>query len=130
MEAVIFMIAGYLYPGYFSEGDVVFVEKFARVIRFLGVAQTGIADIFLSVDVYESRMTFGHHSGKQLVDSLACANNLVVHFLNMCVERVSLHFSEGESHDSVAGCRKHCALESVGIEIVEYVHHLRTLDVG
>ena len=100
------------------------------MIGFLGVAQSRVADIFLSVDVYESRMAFGHHSGKQLVDSLTRADNLVVHFLNMCIERVALHFPEGESHDSVAGCRKHSALESVGIEIVEHVHHLRTLDVG
>ncbi len=47
-----------------SEHHVVFAQERQRVIRFLGMSESGVSDILLAVDVDYFGVTLGHHFGK------------------------------------------------------------------
>ena len=87
--------------GFCSESHIVFAEQLYRTVRLLGVTETGIADILLAVDVHDLRMTFGHHYGKELIDGLTRAIDLVVHLLDVGIECVALHLAEREGYNAV-----------------------------
>ncbi len=47
-----------------SEHYVVFAQKRQRVVGFLGMAEPGISDILLAIDVDYFGVTLGHHFGE------------------------------------------------------------------